>query len=127
MRDKIRSYDDPANFDITNRPSPRELTVAVWFGFFLNGIPGAVILPLLYTWIVHPPQARAVIVLAIIGASAGMIFYFPSTKREGRRKRGEFTKAGGDASEYSDLQCGALGGWPTKDGGWQWTSESSDI
>ena len=74
MRDKIRSYDDPANFDITNRPSPRELTVAVWFGFFLNGIPGAVILPLLYTWNVHPPQARAGIVMAIIGASAGMIF-----------------------------------------------------
>lgn len=127
MRDKIRSYDDPANFDITNRPSPRELTVAVWFGFFLNGIPGAVILPLLYTWIIHPPQVGPFIVFAIIGALAGMMFYFPRTKRQGKYKRREFTRAGGDASEYSDLQCGVLGGWPTKDGGWQWTSESSDI
>src|SRR6478609_634483 len=111
MRDKIRSYDDPANFDITNRPSPRELTAALWVGFILNVIPGAVVLPLLYVWIIHPPQAAPMIALAVLGAGLGMGFYFPNTKREGRRKRREFTKAGGDASEYSDLQCGVLGGW----------------
>lgn len=124
---KIRSYDDPANFDITNRPTPRSLTAALWFGLFLNGLPGAVILPLIYAWVANSPQAGPMIVLALVGAILGMVLYFPRTKREGRRKRREFTRAGGDASEYSDLQCGALGGWPTKDGGWQWTSESSDI
>jgi hypothetical protein len=126
MRDRIRSYDDPTNFDITNRPSPRELTVAVWFGFFLNAIPGAVILPLLYVWIIHPPVASAMVGLAVIGAAIGMVFYFPRTKREGKRKRREFTRAGGNASEYSDLQCGALGGSATRGGGWQWTFPSND-
>lgn len=127
MRNKIRSYDDPANFDITNRPTPRSLTAALWFGFFLNGFPGAVILPLIYTWVINPPQAGPVIALAVVGAGIGMGLYFPRTKREGCRKRREFTKAGGDASEYSDLQCGVLGGWQKPDGGWQWTSPSSDI
>lgn len=124
---KIRSYDDPANFDINNRPTPKNLTLWLWIGFVLNAIPGAVILPILYVWIIHPPQVGIMIFFAVCGAAIGLGTYFPRTKREGRRKRREFTKAGGDASEYSDLQCGVLGGFPTKDGGWQWTSPSSDI
>ena len=92
MRDKIRSYDDPANFDITNRPTPKELTVGLWIGFFLNAIPGAIILPLIYTWIVSEPEAGPMIALAAIGALIGMGTYFPRTKRAGSRKRREFTK-----------------------------------
>lgn len=126
MRDKIRSYDDPANFDITNRPSPKELTIGLWFGFILNGFPGAIILPLIYTWIVDVPEVTPVIVLAVIGALIGMGTYFPRTKKAGIRKRREFVAAGGDASEYSDLQCGILGGAPLHNGGWQWTFPSND-
>lgn len=126
MRDKIRSYDDPANFDITNRPTPKELTIGLWILFFLNGIPGAIILPLIYTWVVSEPQVGPVIALAVIGALIGMGTYFPRTKRAGQRKRREFTKAGGDASDYSDLQCGILGGAPVGKTGWQWTFPSND-
>lgn len=126
MRDKIRSYEDPANFDITNRPSPKELTIGLWFLFILNGIPGAIILPLIYTWIVDVPEVTPCIILATVGALIGMGTYFPRTKRAGIRKRREFTKAGGDASEYSDLQCGILGGCETSNGGWQWTFPSND-
>ena len=125
MRDKIRSYEDPANFDITNRPSPRELTVALWVGFVLSAIPGAVFLPLIYTWFPGEAEAAPMIVLAVIGAALGMGTYFPRTKRNGIRKRREFTKAGGDASEYSDLQCGVLGGNMNSSGSWQWTFPSS--
>ena len=125
MRDKIRSYDDPANFDITNRPSPRELTIGLWVGFVLSAIPGAVILPLVYTWLPGDPKAAVMIVLAAVGAALGMGTYFPRTKRNGIRKRREFIKAGGDPSEYSDLQCGVLGGCVNRDGKWQWTYPSS--
>jgi hypothetical protein len=124
---RIRNYDDPANFDINNKPSPRSLTVTVWFGFIMNGIPGAIILPLIYTWVVDVPAVTPMIALAIIGALLGMGTYFPRTKRNGRIKRREFTKAGGDATNYSDLQCGVLGGYQRPDGGWQWTSPSHDI
>ena len=124
---KIRSYDDPANFDINNKPTPQNLTLWLWIGFLLNALPGAVILPLLYIWIFRNPTAEPVIILAIVGAFLGMGTYFPRTKRAGRVKRREFTKAGGDATNYSDLQCGVLGGYQRPDGVWQWTSPSNDI
>lgn len=126
MRDKIKGYDDPANFDITNRPSPKELTIGLWVLFFLNAFPGAVVLPLLYVWIIHPPEAGPMIALAVIGAAIGMGTFIPRTKRAGIRKRREFIKAGGDPSEYSDLQCGNLGGAQNPDGSWQWTFPSND-
>lgn len=124
---KIRSYDDPANFDINNKPTPQNLTLWLWIGFLLNALPGAVILPILYIWIFRNPTAEPVIILAIVGALLGMGTYFPRTKRAGRVKRREFTKAGGDATNYSDLQCGVLGGYQRPDGVWQWTSPSNDI
>lgn len=126
MKNKIRSYDDPANFDINNRPSPKELTIGLWVLFFLNAIPGAIILPLIYTWVTDSPQAGPAIAFAVFGAFLGMVSYFPRTKRSGIRKRREFIKAGGDPSEYSDLQCGILGGAQNPDGSWQWTFPSND-
>jgi hypothetical protein len=126
MRDNIRSYDDPANFDITNRPTPKELTIGLWATFFLSGIPGALILPLLYTWIVAPAQMSIVLIFAVIGMGIGMGAYFPMIKRRGIRKRREFIDVGGDPSEYSDLQCGVLGGSKTRNGGWQWTFPSTE-
>ena len=126
MRDKIRGYDDPANFDITNLPTPKELTIGLWVGLFLNAVPGAIILPLIYTWIANPPVSGPVIALAVIGAAIGMGTFIPRTKRAGIRKRREFIQAGGDPSEYSDLQCGNLGGAQNPDGSWQWTFPSND-
>lgn len=124
---KIRSYDDPANFDIANRPTVANLTLWLWIGFLLNALPGAIILPLIYTWLPGEPQVTPVIILAAIGALIGMVTYFPRTKRAGIRKRREFVAADGDPTGYSDMLFGVMGGVPTKDGGWQWTSPSSDI
>lgn len=127
MRDKIRSYDDPANFDITNRPTAKELRVGLIIGFFLNAIPGAIILPLIYTWVVSEPEAGPVIILAAIGALIGMATYFPRTKKAGIRKRREFVAAGGDPTGLSDMLFGIMGGAPVGKTGWQWTFPSSDI
>lgn len=124
---RIRSYDDPANFDINNRPTPGKLRLWLVIGFFLNAIPGAVILPILYIWIAKPPEVPLVITAAVIGALIGMVTYFPRTKRAGRSKRREFVKAGGDPTGYTDMLFGVLGGAPVGPTGWQWTSPSNDI
>ncbi|MCU1566500.1 MAG: hypothetical protein JWQ56_1437 [Pseudarthrobacter sp.] len=124
---KIKGYDDPLNFDITNRPSDASLRATVVFGFFLSALPGAVTLPLIYSWIVGEPTGGWAIFWALIGALVGMTYYFPSNKRSGRIKRREFISAGGDPTGITDHMFGGMGGYRRKDGSWQWSSPSHDI
>lgn len=122
-----RSYDDPANFDIHNRPSNASLRFGIVFGFFLSAFPGGIILPLLYVWIIPEPTGGWAIVCAAIGALIGMSMYFPHNLRDGRIKRREYVKAGGDPTGISDHMFGAMGGCENKDGQWQWSYPSYDI
>lgn len=124
---KIRSYDDPANFDITNRPSDRSLRAGVVVGFLLSAIPGAVLLPMPYTFIAEDPQMNVFLIFVGIGAAIGMSLYFPHNRRNGRIKRREYVRAGGDPTGITDHMFGAMGGYQRPDGKWQWTSPSSDI
>lgn len=124
---KIKGYDDPLNFDITNRPSDASLRSAVVFGFFLSALPGAVVLTLLYVWIVGEPTGGWTIFWAVIGALIGMSCYFPMNKRSGKIKRQEFISAGGDPTGITDHMFGGMGGHPRSDGTWQWTRPSHDI
>lgn len=124
---KIRGYDDPANFDITNRPSNASLRRTIVIGFFLSAIPGAVVLPMPYAFIAAEPEAGWVIAFAVVGALIGMAFYFPANLRSGRIKRREFVRAGGDPTGITDHMFGAMGGHQRPDGRWQWASPSHDI
>lgn len=119
---KFKGYDHPDNFDIAKRPSNASLTRAIVVGFFLSAMPGAVVLPLLYSWLPFEPNAVWVIALATIGGLIGMLAYIPGIKREGRRKRREFVAAGGDPEGISLRQFGVMGGMKLDDGRWQWSS-----
>lgn len=122
-----RSYDDPANFDIHNRPTNASLRGGIILGFFLSAIPGAMLLMLLYVWISPEEEAGWLILWTAIGASIGMSMYFPQNLRSGRIKRREYIKAGGDPTGITDHMFGAMGGCQNPDGQWQWSYPSHDI
>lgn len=122
---RFNGYEHPDNFDITNRPTNGSLTRGYIARIILSAIPGAVVLPMPYTfWFSDEPSTNTMLVLALIGAVIGIAIFIPISLRNGKRKRAEFISAGGDPTGIKLHQFASMGGEILPDGRWRWMKET---
>lgn len=108
---------DPSKFVHIDRPSNSTLRWAVVVGWVLSIGAGATIgscflLP-------FSPEVEALyLVGAVIGAALGGVIYVRTNLREGRRRRDDFVRTGGDPAGITDMMFGVLRGKRTEEGKW---------
>ncbi|WP_426767015.1 hypothetical protein ACP3TD_09530 [Pseudarthrobacter sp. 1G09] len=108
---------DPTKFVHIYRPSNSSLRGAVVVGWALSIGAGAILgacilLPF------SPTVKTLYLVGAIIGATLGGAIYVYTNLREGRRRREDFVRTGGDPTGISDMMFGVMRGKRTQEGNW---------
>jgi hypothetical protein len=58
------------------------------------------------------------LIAAIIGAALGGLVYVRTNLRDGRRRREDFVRSGGDPTGMSDIMFGMMRGKRTEEGKW---------
>lgn len=100
---------DPSRFVHIDRPSNTTLRGAEVVGWVLSiGVGailgGCVLLPF------SPEVKTPYLVGAVIGAILGGIIYVSTNLRDGRRRREDFVRTGGDPTGISDMMFGVMRG-----------------
>lgn len=108
---------DPSKFVHIDRPSNRSLRGAVAFGFFFWAVAGGVICALIYFFFFNQ-QAKDLYIPAAIGAIIGVILGVRHTIKDGRKRRDDFVRCGGDPTGMSDMMFGIMRGYRTAEGEW---------
>ncbi|MDF2049552.1 hypothetical protein P2Q66_06355 [Arthrobacter sp. Cr_A7] len=108
---------DRSKFVHIDRPSNASLHGAVIVGWILWMGAGATIascslLPL------SPDAEILYLIAAIIGAALGGVIYVRTNLRDGRRRRDDFVRSGGDPTGMSDMMFGVMRGKRTEEGKW---------
>lgn len=115
---------DPSKFVHIDRPSNASLRAGVIIGWLLSMGVGATIascalLPF------NPDVKILYLIAAIIGAALGGLIYVWTNLREGRRRREDFVRSGGDPTGMSDMMFGIMRGKRTEEGKWIVPEQSS--
>lgn len=108
---------DPSKFVLIDRPSNSSLRRAVIVGWLLSIGAGATIascavLPF------NPEVQSLYLIAAIIGAAVGSVIYVRTNLRDGRRRREDFVRSGGDPTDMSDMMFGMMRGKRSEEGKW---------
>lgn len=108
---------DPSKFVHIDRPSNASLRLGVIVGWLLSMAAGATIascalLPF------NPVAEILYLIAAIIGATLGGLIYVRTNLRDGRRRREDFVRSGGDPTGMSDMMFGMMRGKRTEEGKW---------
>lgn len=108
---------DPSKFVHIDRPSDRSLKISIIIGFVLWSGAGGVIGACGYFWLINP-EADNVYLPAAIGAAIAVLIGVRSTIKDGRRRREDFVRCGGDPTGMSDMMFGMMRGQRTNEGKW---------
>lgn len=73
----------------------------------------------------NPDVKILYLIAAIIGAALGGLIYVWTNLREGRRRREDFVRSGGDPTGMSDMMFGIMRGKRTEEGKWIVPEQSS--
>ncbi|MEV7663301.1 hypothetical protein [Paenarthrobacter sp. NPDC089316] len=108
---------DPKKFVHIDRPSNASLRGGIVTGFVLSIGAGAIaascsLLPF------HPEAKILYLVAAVIGGSLGCVLFVRSNLRDGRRRREDFIRCGGDPTGMTDMMFGIMRGKRTETGEW---------
>lgn len=108
---------DPSKFVRIDGPSNSSLRRAVIVGWLLSIGAGATIascavLPF------NPEVQSHYLIAAIIGAAVGSVIYVRTNLRDGRRRREDFVRSGGDPTDMSDMMFGMMRGKRSEEGKW---------
>lgn len=107
---------DPSKFVHIDRPSNGSLKRGVITGFVLWILAGGVIGAFIYFFFV--PTADSLYLPATIGAALAVAFGIRSTLKNGRKRRDDFVRCGGDPTGISDMMFGTMRGYRTPEGEW---------
>lgn len=108
---------DPNKFVHIDRPSNASLRGAIVVGTFLSAGAGAATLSCALLPF-HPEATVLYLVAACIGAVLGVVIFIRSNLRDGRRRRDDFVRCGGNPAGMTDMMFGIMRGYRTEDGTW---------
>lgn len=108
---------DPSKFVHVDRPSDRSLKGSVITGFVLWIGAGGVVGACGYFWLINP-EAETLYLPAAIGAAIVTICGYFNTRKNGRRRRDEFIRCGGDPTGMTELMFGTMRGYRSEKGRW---------
>jgi hypothetical protein len=66
----------------------------------------------------NPEVQSLYLIAAIIGAAVGSVIYVRTNLRDGRRRREDFVRSGGDPTDMSDMMFGMMRGKRSEEGKW---------
>lgn len=108
---------DPSKFVHIDRPTDRSLKGAVIVGFVLWIIAGGIVGACIYFWFINP-EAETLYLPAAIGAAVVTVCGYFNTRKNGRRRREDFVRCGGDPTGMTELMFGSMRGERTAEGKW---------
>ncbi len=115
---------DPDRVIHIDRPSNFSLRVVAVVAFVLATLAGA-ILPAVIVALFDPAENVTYLIAAAIGAALAGTLEIRTSLHNGRRRREDFVRSGGDPTGMTDLMFGAMRGWRTADGRWEVTPQGS--
>lgn len=108
---------DPSKFVHIDRPSDRSLKGSIITGFVVWIIAGGVTGSCAYFFLINP-NATDLYLPAAIGATLAVLLGVRHTVKDGRKRREDFVRCGGDPTGMSDLMFGTMRGYRTAEGEW---------
>lgn len=115
---------DPSKFVHIDRPSNNSLRGAVIVGFILWAVAGGLVASLIYFFLINP-AADNLYLPAAIGAAIAILLGVRNTTKNGRKRRDDFVRCGGDPTGISDLMFGSMRGYRTAGGKWEVPEQGS--
>lgn len=110
---------DPSRFVHIDRPSDASLRGAVVVGVVLAVGAGAIAASCALLPLNLAPGAEILyLVAAVIGGGLACTLFVRSNLRQGRRRREDFIRCGGDPAGMTDMMFGVMRGHRTEDGEW---------
>lgn len=108
---------DPSKFVHIDRPSNRSLKGTAFTIFVLWTMAGGTVGACGYLWFINPDATDLYLPAAIVAVIVDIFAYF-GTKKEGRRRREDWVRCGGDPTGMSELMFGSMRGERTSEGKW---------
>jgi uncharacterized membrane protein YeaQ/YmgE (transglycosylase-associated protein family) len=117
---------DPAKFVHIDRPSNASLRGAVITGIVLSTVAGAIAASCaLLPFNLAPESEFLYLVAAIIGGALACVLWVRGNSRQGKRRRDDFVRCGGDPTGMTDMMFGVMRGIRTENGTWVVPEQSS--
>lgn len=114
---------DPSKFKNIKRPSNTSLRGAIVTGFILWTLLGGTIGGMIYFF--FNQDATDLYLPAAIGAVIAVIIGVRHTIKDGRKRREDFIRCGGDPTGMTDMMFGMMRGYRTPDGKWEVPEQGS--